>query len=173
MKTALFPAFLLIAAGLTAPLFANQDNQQVQIEARFLEANDHFNQDLGVDFNAGRNLDGKVPPPAASGSSETFGDTVQVGTGFNLQPQDPGLAPSPAISIQVQQVQTTVLMPDNNTVALGGLISSTEETKRSKVPLLGDIPLLGRLFHREAAEQEKKNLQILITPKINTPHETE
>jgi len=49
---------------------------------------------------------------------------------------------------------------------IGGLIQDTEEETISKVPLLGDIPLLGWLFKTKAKTRKKTNLMILLTPHI-------
>jgi general secretion pathway protein D len=69
----------------------------------------------------------------------------------------------------VRQVLTTVNVWDGQTVALGGLISSTVTTQKDKVPGLGDLPLLGRLFQSQTKSSVKKNLMIFVTPTIVDP----
>ncbi len=63
-------------------------------------------------------------------------------------------------------LQNTVLAEDGRTVVLGGLISNNVNVTVSKVPLLGDIPLLGWLFRSEQTTDRKINLLVFITPSI-------
>ena len=66
----------------------------------------------------------------------------------------------------VKEVETKVEVKDGQTIAIGGLIQETERENMSKVPYLGDMPVLGRLFRTERTEREKRELVIFITPKI-------
>jgi type II secretory pathway component GspD/PulD (secretin) len=66
----------------------------------------------------------------------------------------------------VREVVTTVNVWDGQTVALGGLISESITKIKDRVPVLGDIPLLGSLFRSESKTSEKKNLMIFVTPVI-------
>ncbi|WP_162148620.1 type II secretion system secretin GspD [Desulfuromonas sp. TF] len=63
-------------------------------------------------------------------------------------------------------LRNTVLAENGRTVVLGGLISSNTQQRISKVPLLGDIPLLGWLFKRKSNAERKTNLLVFITPQI-------
>ncbi len=65
-----------------------------------------------------------------------------------------------------RSAKTSVVVKDKETVAIGGLIQDTEEETVSKVPLLGDIPLLGWLFKTKSKVRKKTNLMILLTPHI-------
>ena len=69
----------------------------------------------------------------------------------------------------VRQVVTTVNVWDNQTVVLGGLISSSVQTTKQQVPVIGDIPLLGNLFQSASNSKEKKNLMIFVTATIVDP----
>jgi len=69
----------------------------------------------------------------------------------------------------VRQVVTTVNVWDNQTVVIGGLVSSSVQTTKDKVPMLGDIPLLGRLFQSQSKTSVKKNLMIFVTATIVDP----
>jgi general secretion pathway protein D len=69
----------------------------------------------------------------------------------------------------VRQVVTTVNVWDNQTVVIGGLISSTISTEVDKVPVLGDIPLMGKLFQSQTKTSDKKNLMIFVTATIVDP----
>nr|WP_239550851.1 SPOR domain-containing protein [Halanaerobacter jeridensis] len=66
----------------------------------------------------------------------------------------------------VKKVQTKVEVKDGQTIAIGGLIQETERENMSKIPFLGDMPVLGKLFRTEKTEHEKRELVIFITPKI-------
>ncbi|MGL4595703.1 MAG: secretin N-terminal domain-containing protein [Thermoguttaceae bacterium] len=61
---------------------------------------------------------------------------------------------------------TTISAADNETVVLGGLISKENHEIKRKVPLLGDIPLLGKLFRYEYTKSRRSELIIILTPRI-------
>jgi len=69
-------------------------------------------------------------------------------------------------SIDTKEVQTQVLVDNGETVVLGGVFEQVKTKQVSKVPLLGDIPLLGWLFRSTAEVDEKDELLIFVTPKI-------
>jgi general secretion pathway protein D len=62
--------------------------------------------------------------------------------------------------------KTTVVVRDNETVVIGGLVGDSTENDTYKVPLLGDIPLLGWLFKTHSTSREKTNLYVFLTPHI-------
>lgn len=65
-----------------------------------------------------------------------------------------------------REIKTTVLADDGETVVLGGLIKDDYQVSKSKVPLLGDIPVLGRLFSSESETRVKRNLLVFLRPTI-------
>lgn len=65
---------------------------------------------------------------------------------------------------------TEVIVRDRDTVAMGGLLRDKETVSFNKVPLLGDIPVLGWLFKNKARKLEKVNLLFFMTPKILAPY---
>jgi general secretion pathway protein D len=69
----------------------------------------------------------------------------------------------------VRQVITTVNVWDGQTVVLGGLIASQVATENDKVPVIGDLPLVGRLFQSQIKSSVKKNLMIFVTATIVDP----
>ena len=69
----------------------------------------------------------------------------------------------------VRQVVSSVNIWDNQTVVIGGLISSDVQSTKDKVPVLGDIPLMGRLFQSSSRNVTKKNLMIFVTATIVDP----
>jgi general secretion pathway protein D len=77
--------------------------------------------------------------------------------------------PTALPNFTVRQVVTTVNIWDNQTVVLGGLISSSTSSTKDKIPVLGDIPLLGNLFQSSSKSVLKKNLMIFVTATIVDP----
>lgn len=69
-------------------------------------------------------------------------------------------------TIDVTQIQTQVLVADGETVVLGGIYQTEQISGVTKVPFLGDIPYLGRLFKQNVNRQNKRELLIFITPRI-------
>jgi general secretion pathway protein D len=65
-----------------------------------------------------------------------------------------------------RSADTTVVVQDNQTVVIGGLISATDTEVETKIPLLGDIPLIGRLFRGKRISARKSNLLIFLTPHV-------
>ena len=70
------------------------------------------------------------------------------------------------ISINKRQIKTTVIVDDGGTIVLGGLIDEDVQESVSKVPLLGDIPVLGHLFKSTTSSKRKRNLMVFLRPKI-------
>jgi general secretion pathway protein D len=67
-------------------------------------------------------------------------------------------------------INTTIALPNEHTVVMGGLIGEDETLSESKVPLLGDIPVLGYLFKNKSRTKVKRNLFIFVTPHILRQH---
>ncbi len=65
-----------------------------------------------------------------------------------------------------RSTKTSVVVKDNQTVVIGGLMEERQEENINKVPLLGDIPLLGWLFKNRSVEKRKTNLLVFLTPHI-------
>ncbi|MFN7170088.1 MAG: secretin N-terminal domain-containing protein, partial [Candidatus Omnitrophota bacterium] len=65
-----------------------------------------------------------------------------------------------------REVKTTVRVKDGDTIVIGGLISTEDKETIKKVPLLGDIPLLGYLFKNRSKDKTDKELIVFITPHI-------
>jgi general secretion pathway protein D len=82
-------------------------------------------------------------------NTNTVGDVDQVGPTFTTR-----------------KLTNTVLARNGQSIVLGGLISTDRQRTETKVPLLGDIPLLGYLFRTSSVEDKKTNLLIFITPRI-------
>ena len=63
-------------------------------------------------------------------------------------------------------IDTTVIVDDNSTVVIGGLIGDQFAETETKVPILGDIPLLGWLFKSRKTQRERTNLFVFLTPHV-------
>lgn len=70
--------------------------------------------------------------------------------------------------IDTTNARTTVSVKSNQTVVLGGMITKTDDTTERKVPLLGDIPLIGQLFRYDSKRMRRTELLIFMTPRIIT-----
>jgi len=79
---------------------------------------------------------------------------------------DTTLSSNAGIPIDTEQVQTQVLVENGGTVVIGGIYTLNESSTVQKVPLLGDIPVLGNLFKSNSQTATKTEMLIFITPKI-------
>ncbi len=70
------------------------------------------------------------------------------------------------IVTNTRSLNTTVLVDDGQTLVLGGLIDDTLRTREERVPLIGDIPVLGQLFRYERTNTVKRNLMVFLQPRI-------
>jgi type IV pilus assembly protein PilQ len=68
--------------------------------------------------------------------------------------------------IDTTELNTKVLVGDGQTIVLGGIFQQSKSNRVNKVPLLGDIPVLGRIFRQDVKRTEKQELLIFITPRI-------
>jgi general secretion pathway protein D len=71
-----------------------------------------------------------------------------------------------APNINKRSANTVVVTPDGQPVVIGGLIANEKSSNDSKIPILGDIPLLGQLFRFSAKSNQKSELLIFLTPHI-------
>lgn len=75
-------------------------------------------------------------------------------------------------ALRTRRAESVVEMPSGATMAIGGLISSEEGKQISKIPLLGDIPLIGKFFRHTAKSKERKEIIILVTPTLASEEDT-
>ncbi|MEM1104267.1 MAG: type II secretion system secretin GspD [Pseudomonadota bacterium] len=73
---------------------------------------------------------------------------------------------NPEIITNRREISTTVLADDGEIIVLGGLIEEDEQISEEKVPVLGDIPVIGRLFASKGRSNERTNLMVFIRPTI-------
>ncbi|MBN3564034.1 type IV pilus secretin PilQ [Amphritea spongicola] len=76
------------------------------------------------------------------------------------------LLPNGEISIINNELETSVVVPDGQTIVLGGVFENSKENTVNKTPLLGDIPVVGALFRNKSYKNTKQELLIFITPKL-------
>ena len=69
-------------------------------------------------------------------------------------------------SINKNEVNAKVLVADGETIVIGGVFTNTQSKSVDKVPFLGDLPFLGRLFRRDLVQDKKSELLIFLTPRI-------
>jgi general secretion pathway protein D len=137
-------------------------------------------------FNVGQDV------PVLSGSQTTAADNIYstverktVGTKLKVTPQ---INEGDSVLMEIEQevssvdssttsstlgptfntrtIQNAVLVKSGETVVLGGLMDDASKQEVSKVPLLGDIPLIGQLFRYTSNEKSKRNLMVFIRPTI-------
>jgi general secretion pathway protein D len=111
------------------------------------------------------NLDLKPKVTEFDGFVEYGGPSGTIGTGFSTATV---LAPSGILMpiFSVRKVQTQVTIFDGATVIIGGLTREEVKTVNDKVPVLGNIPLIGRLFQSSAESYHKRNLLIFVSASI-------
>lgn len=69
-------------------------------------------------------------------------------------------------SIRKNEVNAKVLVTDGETIVIGGVFSNTQSKSVDKVPFLGDLPFVGRVFRRDFVQERKSELLVFITPRI-------
>jgi general secretion pathway protein D len=80
-----------------------------------------------------------------------------------LSAQPNGVAPPPTAT---RKTDTNVIVNDGETIVIGGLIHDTQSDYTYKVPILGDIPILGYLFKKKTSSRVRMELLIFVTPKV-------
>jgi general secretion pathway protein D len=101
--------------------------------------------------------------------TEFLGYDTDVASTFQTIVGNQQLQPTPLPRFRVRQVVTSAIVWDGQTIVLGGLIAENVTKSKDKIPVLGDIPLLGRLFRSERSTSEKRNLVVFVTPKLIDP----
>lgn len=102
-------------------------------------------------------------------------DWIQYGSRIRVpNPIEPGnfqefLFNIPQPVFASRNVQTSIVIWDGQTVVMGGLMRERLVTINDKIPILGDIPLLGRLFRNEGSQSRKENLLIFVTARLVDP----
>jgi type IV pilus assembly protein PilQ len=90
----------------------------------------------------------------------------QVLLSLDIRQDKPGVAMNGAQTIDTQHMQTQVIVQNGETVVVGGIQEKQTQTIIERVPILSDLPLIGKLFMRKALREDNKELLIFITPTI-------
>ncbi len=90
---------------------------------------------------------------------------------LDLQPSieavtDSGVQSDYAPTISKRSVKTTIMVPDGQTIVIAGLMRTDVSDVKRKIPILGDIPLLGWLFRWKSKSETKTNILIFVTPSV-------
>ncbi|MDO5625204.1 MAG: type IV pilus secretin PilQ [Pseudomonadota bacterium] len=85
---------------------------------------------------------------------------------LDINKDSPGTPVEGGMSINTKRIQTQVLVENGGTVVIGGIFELTESEIENKVPVLGDIPVLGHLFKQRTRDAEKQEMLVFITPKM-------
>lgn len=94
------------------------------------------------------------------------GDMVKLKIQHELSNFEERPADAPASPQRARKINTTVMAADGQTVVLGGLMEDQVSTTKTKVPILGDIPILGWLFRQKRSVTTKSNMLVFITPHV-------
>lgn len=90
---------------------------------------------------------------------------------FSKRPNEQSKSELGGVATTMRSAVTTVVVRDLDTIAMGGLMRDKETVVVNKVPLLGDIPILGWLFKNQTKSTSKTNLLMFMTPRILSPYE--
>ena len=72
------------------------------------------------------------------------------------------------MAIDTKHIKTQVLVENGGTVVIGGIFEMEETNQENKIPLLGDVPIMGNLFKSRTKESSKREMLVFITPKVIT-----
>ncbi|MDO6388223.1 type IV pilus secretin PilQ [Uliginosibacterium sp. 31-12] len=93
---------------------------------------------------------------------------VAMSLDINKDTPNTSIATGAGVAIDTKHVKTEVLVENGGTVVIGGIFQQTTSGVVTKVPLLGDIPVLGYLFRNDEKSDKKVELMVFITPKVLT-----
>ncbi|OFZ20913.1 MAG: type II secretion system protein GspD [Bdellovibrionales bacterium RIFOXYA1_FULL_36_14] len=168
---------------------ASNDNTNILATPQILALD---NQDAV--FEVGERIPTPKTTNQTNGTSQTSVDYQDVGLTLKLTPQInkvsrfvklkidykmedfstrslPSALEPIGMAMNNRSATTTVIVRDMDTIAMGGLMKDKEVVSNSKVPLLGDIPVLGWLFRSTKKDKTKTNLLFFLTPKILASYE--
>jgi hypothetical protein len=115
-------------------------------------------QDVGITL--------RVTPQISEGDQlrlKIFQEVTAVNSGLTGVTGDPEEV---GVALSNRKIENTVVVSDDETIVIGGLIDEAHNDKETKVPFLGDIPVLGWLFKTTSTDSTKRNLLVFLTPHI-------
>ncbi|MBI3849875.1 MAG: type II secretion system protein GspD [Verrucomicrobia bacterium] len=110
----------------------------------------------------------KVTPRISANDFVNLKVIPEVSSVFNTITKTVAGTINQADEYDIRRIETQVLIPSGNTLVMGGLVKNNSNKTYTKVPVFGDIPVLGWAFRSESKTREKNNLMIFITPTIVT-----
>lgn len=137
-----------IVAGQNEPFIASLATSDVNLSNTFASID---RRDVGITL--------RITPQISEGGTVRLDIFQEVS---DVLSRDPRLGPTTTI----RSATTTVVAKDRQTVVIGGLISDTENKLQTKVPFIGDIPVVGNFFRYTNFRRRKTNLLIFLTPHI-------
>ena len=153
---------------LSTPTLVTMDNQEAEIVVG-----------QNVPFVTGQQLSASNDNPFQTIERQDVGVSLkvkpQINEGDNIKMEieqevsdvsNTAITGATDITTNLRSIKTTVLVEDGQTLVLGGLIDDQVNDTRDKVPLLGDIPLLGSLFRYRTSSKSKRNLMVFLHPTI-------
>jgi MSHA type pilus biogenesis protein MshL len=105
-----------------------------------------------------------ITPQVSAGGLITMDITPAVSRLVRMDKSGTGNTSAPVIDIR--QASSIVRVRDGATIIMGGLVQDSETTTRRKIPLLGDIPLLGKAFTGKYESKERTELIFFLTPRV-------
>jgi type IV pilus assembly protein PilQ len=164
---------------LSAPRIMTQDNQEASIvvgkktpiistssdgDSGTISTELDYFERIGIQLNVvpqlcGNGMINMIVHPSVTEQSDSISATL-------VSDVDTALTAYPVI--ETREAETRLTVRDGQVVAIGGLIKDKDVVSESKVPLLGDIPYLGRLFRRDTTSTQKTELVILLSASVYT-----
>ncbi|NJO18005.1 MAG: type II secretion system secretin GspD [Thioploca sp.] len=158
---------------LSTPSLLTLDNQEAEI---------HVGQNVpfvtGQYTNTGTGVTGSITSPFQTIQREDVGIKLKVKPQINegnavkleIEQEVSSIGRSNVATTDIvtnkRSIKTTVIVEDNNMVVLGGLINEDLQQTTQKVPVLGDLPLIGGLFRSQISNKVKRNLMVFLHPVI-------
>ncbi|MEO5326645.1 MAG: hypothetical protein H7829_00195 [Magnetococcus sp. THC-1_WYH] len=110
-----------------------------------------------------------TPSVIPKGDGKTSEPKPMVRLDINVENSSIGTVSTSAVQTAAQEVQTSVIIPDESTFVMGGLFNTSRVEAEDGVPFLRSIPLLGAMFRTNTSSQGKRETVFLITPKVFIP----
>jgi len=109
-----------------------------------------------------------VTPRISANSYVNLRVVPEVSRIFDTSVKTVGGQPFEVDTYDIRKLETHVMIPSGNTLVMGGMVQDDVRNSNTKVPILGDIPILGQAFRSDSKSRQQSNLLIFITPTIVT-----
>ncbi len=108
----------------------------------------------------------KVTPRISANNYINLKVSPEVSSVFDTVTKTVAGTTSQADEYDIRKIETQVLIPSGNTLVMGGLVKNNSNKANTKVPIFGDLPLIGAAFRSQSKSRQKDNLIIFVTPTI-------